>query len=325
MKYMAPVDTRHAVSAWAESLDVNDLGGIQIVELAGAEHGFVRNGSRRWLGVFIAVAAAVTGFGFVSHGSEASLLGPAPARSEAARIAQASPDDRSGPTATDPAAPGDAGQPIGLVAPAEGARITSGVTMTGGVVAVEADAREGIGNVHATVSMGELLLGASDVDVSARGPFAFRIPVFPPPFDAPVVLRLQTAPGDGRAGVDVSRAFRLAVPSAVGFWDASPTGSVDARGRIQLQVRGYGPRSARSLDLAIRDARGREIATTSVRIVVDDRIPGASAGRILGLGSFASTLWLPAGADDHLSLRATWRDAATGARLHMDTALAPSR
>src|SRR5262245_27257135 len=48
MKYIAPVEPRQAVSAWAESVDAHDLGAIQIVELSGAEHGRIGNGSRRW-------------------------------------------------------------------------------------------------------------------------------------------------------------------------------------------------------------------------------------------------------------------------------------
>jgi hypothetical protein len=324
MKYMAPVEPRHAVSAWAESLDVDDLGGIQIVELGGAEHGFVRNGSRRWLGVFIAIAAAVTGFGFVSHGSEATLLGPVQTRSEVRAVASASPGNRVGAPATDRTTEALDDQPIVVTSPVEGATITSGVTMTGGVVVIDAAARRPLGRVHAAVSIGELVLGARDVDVETSGTFQFRILLFPPPFDAPVALRMQAAPSGGRAGFDMSRDFHLAIPSAVGFWDASATGLVDAAGRVQMRIRGYGPLSARTVDIAIRDARRQEIATDSVRLTVDGDLPGAVGGRILGLGSFDTTLWLPRGSSGHLTVLVRWRDAATGARLHMETALMPN-
>jgi hypothetical protein len=324
MKYMAPVEPRHAVSTWANNLDVDDLGGIQIIELAGAEHGLVRNGSRRWLGVVIAVAAAVTGFGFVSHGSEAALLGAAPARPAVAVVASAGPERRVGSIATDPASQTPDARPIVVVAPADGAKVTSGVVMTGGVVTVDAAADRVLGTVRASVSMGELVLGERVIDVQAVGPFKVRIPVFPPPFDAPVTLRLQAStPGSG-AGFDVARGFRLAIPSAVGFWQATPTGTVDAKGRVQLQIRGYAPLSARSIDIAIRDPRGHDVAAASVRIAFDADLPGAAAGRILGLGTFDATVWLPRASVGQHSLCGTWRDAATGARLHVDTALEPS-
>jgi hypothetical protein len=245
------------------------------------------------------------------------------APSEARSIASASPGNRVGPLATDGAAQGLDDQPIVITTPAGGATVTSGVTMTGGAVVVDASARRALGMVHTSVSIGELVLGSRDTDVQAAGPFQVRIALFPPPFDAPVVLRMRGAPSSGRGGFDVSRDFHLAIPSAVGFWDASATGLVDAGGRIQVRIRGYGPLSARAVDIAIRDARSHAVAKASVRLAVDGDVPGAVAGRILGLGSFDATLWLPPGSAGKLSLVATWRDAGTGARLHMETTLAP--
>jgi hypothetical protein len=197
------------------------------------------------------------------------------------------------------------------------------VTMTGGVVVVDAFARRPVGMVHASVAIGELVLGSTDVEVQTIGPFEFRIPLFPPPFAAPVVLRLHAAPSGRGGGFDVFRDFRLNIPSAVGFWDASPTGPVDARGRVLIVIRGYAPLSARTVDVAIRDGRGHEVATGSIRLAVDADLPGSAGGWSLGLGSFEATLWLPPGWGDRLSLIATWRDAATGTQLHMETALAP--
>jgi hypothetical protein len=148
--------------------------------------------------------------------------------------------------------------------------------------------------------------------------------VFSPPFATPVVLRLQAAPPGDANAVDVFRQFRLDIPSAVGFWDASPTGGVNETGRIQVRIRGYGPMSARTMELAIKDSGGRDIATATARIVFNGNLPGAAAGQILGLGSFDTTVWLPSNPIGPLSIWATWRDATSGARLRMDTALPTS-
>jgi hypothetical protein len=323
MKYIAPVEPRHEASAGAQGVGAADLDGPRIVELTGVEQDVVGPGSRRWSAVLVGIAVAVTGFGFVWHGSGPPVRGPARDASEVATAASATPRGLDGANETGGAALDVGDQPLVVIAPADGATVTSGVTMTGGVVVIDAAARRALGMVHASVSIGGLVLGSSDVDVQTIGPFEFRIPLFPPPFDAPVVLRMQAAPSGGGHGFEVSRDFHLDIPSAVGFWDASPTGVVDAGGRVQMVIRGYGPRSARTVDIAIRDARGHDVANGSVRLAVDADLPGAVAGRILGLGSFDATLWLPPGPADGLSLIATWRDAATGARLHVETALTP--
>lgn len=321
MKYLAPTPSGQAGSAWTGEPDAEAAAGVQIIDLVGTDVGLVPAGSRRWLGVLIALAAAVTGFGFVSHGSEIPLLEPARAPAAVGILSAERPTDAADPTATARATLDGAEPPVAIIAPSSGATVTSGVTITGAVLAVDATARRPLGSLHASVTMGELVLGSSDVEVRVAGPVQFRIPLFPPPFKAAVVLRMQAAAIDGGSDVDVSRDFDLAIPSVVGFWDATPTGKVDGDGRRRLLVRGYGPLSARTVDLSVRDARGQDLATASGRLAVDGNRPGAVAGRILGLGSFEVELWLPAGSEAPASLLGTWRDAATGARLHMETSL----
>jgi hypothetical protein len=292
---------------------------LQIVELGGAEHGVVRAGSRRWTGVLVGLAVAITGFGFVYHGSSPPVPGAGGEASEAPAAAPRTPPGVDG--AIESGAALDVSEPPVIVtAPADGATVTSGAIMTGGVVVVDAVARRALGLVHASVSIDERVLGAGDLNVPTSGPFEVRIPVFPPPFAARVALRMQVYPSGGDPGSELSRDFRLNIPSVVGFWDVSPTGVVDPHGRLQILIRGYGPVAARTVVIAVRDARGHDVATGSAGIAVHGDLPGAEGGRILGLGSFGATLWLPPAADA-LSLQATWRDAATGARLHMETAL----
>jgi hypothetical protein len=322
MKYIAPVEPRHEASVGALGEGSDDLDSFRIVELTGVEQG-VGSGSRQWIGVMVGIVVAITGLGFLWHGSGPPIHGPAQNTSKVAAAALATPRDLDGANETGGPALHDGDQPVVVIAPADGATVTSGVTMTGGVVVIYGAARRALGMIHASVSMGGLVLGSSDVDVQTIGPFAFRIPLFPPPFDAPVVLRMQAAPSSWGDGFEVSRDFHLDIPSAVGFWDASLTGMVDVGGRVQMVIRGYGPRSARTVDVAIRDARGHDVAKRSVRLALDADLPGAVGGRILGLGSFVAALWLPPGSADGLSLIATWRDAATGTRLHMETALTP--
>src|SRR5262245_58163026 len=52
MKYIAPVER-----------EPDDVGGPEIVDLTGAEHAAVPSGSRRWIGVLVGLAVAITGFG----------------------------------------------------------------------------------------------------------------------------------------------------------------------------------------------------------------------------------------------------------------------
>jgi hypothetical protein len=328
MKYIARMEPSHESSAGAQGVradyldDVDDLG---IVELAAVEHGIVGSGSRRWIGVAVGIAVGITGFGFVSHGTGPPSRGPAHDASAAAAAASGTPPGLDGANETGGTALDVGDRPVLVIAPADGATVTSGVTMTGGVVVVDAVAHRALGMVQTSVSMGGLVLGSSDVDVQTAGPFEFRIPLFPPPFAAPVVLRMHAAPSARGGGFDVFRNVHLNIPCAVGFWDASPSGTIDARGRVPIVIRGYAPLSARTVDLAIRDGRGHEVATGSIRLAVDADLPGSAGGWILGLGSFKATLWLPPGWGDRLSLIATWRDAAAGTRLHLETEFAPSR
>jgi len=321
MKYIAPVEQRHETSVAEGDPGADGMDDLQIIELGSRQHDVVRARSRRWAGVLVGLAVAITGFGFVCHGSGPPVRGPAGEALGAPASLPVTPRGVDGASERVSGAPDATEQPVIVTAPADGATVTSGVIMTGGVVVVDAVARRALGLVHASISIDELLLGARDLEVPTIGPFQFTIPVFPPPFAAPVTLRMRVASSGGDAASELSRAFRLNIPSAVGFWDASPTGLVDPDGRLEVRVRGYGPVSARTVVVAIRDARGHDVATGSAAIAIHGDLQGAEGGGVLGLGSFGATLWLPPGSAGASSLQLTWRDAATGARLHMETAL----
>ncbi len=308
-------------SGGGDEVAADDAEAPQIVELASVGAGTVGRASRRWIGVLMATSAALTGLGFMAHGFAPAIRPAAQEASEAQP--PASPTSRGGDAdaGSGGVAPDAGDSDMIVLAPQDGATVTSGVILTGGVVAVNAVARRPLGTVHASVSIGTLVLGSSEVEVMRAGPFGLEVRVFPPPFNAPVVLRLHAdSPGAGGT-VDTARSFQLDIPSAVGLWAMSPSGRVDARGRVQIVVRGYGPLSARMLHVAVRDRHGRRVSRARARLGVNVGAPGAAAGWILGLGRFTATLWLPPGPAKDLVLVATWRDAATGARLHTETRL----
>ncbi len=204
-------------------------------------------------------------------------------------------------------------RPVIVTAPAEGATVTGGIAVTGGVVVVDATARRALGTVHASVSIGDAVLGCHDVSVDLAGPFEVRIPVFPPAFDAPVVLRLDSEPLGGRSGFAVSRQLRLDVPSVVGFWDAAPTAAdrqdrpsrvVDPRIRATVRADGRHRRSRTGGAWWSRSRRSR----SSTRMPAPARSVGGSSALEASLPDYGCR---PVRQVPGSSGR-SWRDAATG-------------
>jgi len=320
MKYVAHIEPREPDGGGMGQGD--RAAGGEIEELTGVERDLVSPRSSRWIGLFLTVAVAIIGYGFVSHASDPPTTSRAPEPAgpgDAGWLPHVPRNGGEGPMAADPAAD----NALTITAPAGGSTITGGVAVTGGVVVVEAVAGRPLGTVHVSVAIGEAVLGWRDVDVRRAGPLELRIPVFAPAFDAPVVLRLAAAAMGGEPGVVVSRDLRLDVPSAVGFWDAVPTGIVDDAGRAELLIQGYGPRASRTIEIAMRDARGVVRARSAVPISYDSTVPGAPGGRVLGLGSFTARLWVAADDAGPWTLRAEWPDASTGTHLHLETSLPP--
>jgi hypothetical protein len=294
-----------------------------MVELTDIRRDHGRLGSARWLGLLVGLAVAVIGYGFVGQVTGPPRTGPDRAHNDTDRAVAAAATEPTSTVGSDGPISAVDDQPMLLTAPIEGATVTSGIAVTGGVVVVDAIARRGLGVVHASVSIGGAVLGCRDVSVDAAGPIEVRIPVFPPAFDAPVMLRLASKGIGDRSGFAIARDLRLDIPSVVGFWDAAPTATVVQTGRVEMLIRGYGPRSARTVDIAIRDAGGTELAIDSVPIADDKGCPGSMGGGIFGLGSFVARLGLPAGTTGPWTLGARWRDAGTGLELHFETSLAP--
>lgn len=261
---------------------------------------------------------AVTGYGFVNHVAGPAKPGLIGGTGGPNRTVAVTPTGPANATAS-----GRIDAAMIVTTPMAGATVTSGLAVTGAVVVVDAIAHRPLGVVHASVSIGDAVLGCRDVDVETADRLEVRIPVFPPAFDAPVVLHIGSGPFAGQLGFTMARDLRLDIPSVVGFWDAMPTGAADRAGRIELSVRGYGPRAAHSIEIAIQDSRRVVVVTTSVPLADDDDCPDSIGGRILGLGSFLARLRIPAGSPDPWTLVARWRDPATGVKLHFETSLGP--
>jgi len=322
VKYIAPVARPDPARDRTHDLDLGVPYEIEVLELEGVkrDHG---PRSRRWLGVVVGLAVAVTGYGFVNHVAGPAKPGPIGMTHESSHTVTVTPTDPANAVASGITTLRIDDQALIVTAPMTGATITSGLAVTGAVVVVDATAHRPLGVVHAAVSIGDAVLGCRDVEVEKADRLEVRIPVFPPAFDAPVVLRMGSRPFAGQPGFTMARDLRLDIPSVVGFWDAMPTGAIDRAGRMELSVRGYGPRAAHSIDIAIQDSRGVVVASTSVPLTDDDDCPDSIGGRIFGLGSFLARLRMPAGSPDPWTLVARWRDPATGVKLHFETSLGP--
>ena len=324
MKYIAPVDTDDPPTRMTNTPEGDGLD-WEMVELSGVRPARGRIGSARWLGLSIGLAVALIGYGFCGQVLGPPNQGPVMATGETGQgVVTATSAAVSAAGSDSPIAEAD-DRPMIVTAPAEGATVTGGITVTGGVVVVDATARRALGTIHASVSIGDAVLGCRDVSVDAAGPIEVRIPVFPPAFDAPVVLHLDSEPIGGRSGLAFSRNLRLDIPSVVGIWDAPPTLSVDRTDRVLMSIHGYAPRASRTVKIAVQNVLGDVAAIATVPISDDGGCPGSIGGRIFGLGSFVVRLWLPAGSTGRWTLGARWRDAATGHELHFETALSPAQ
>ena len=322
MKYVAPVERRDPGTPRRADPGGDGTDELEIVDLVGGGHDLLPRRSGRRIGVLIGLAVALVGYGFVGHFSGSPASGPVHSTDDADRSLAVATTDPAGATGPDgPMSEDD--ESLMVTAPTDGSTLTGGIEVTGGVVVVDAIATRPLGALHASVSIGGAVLGCRDLTVLTAGPLEVRIPVFPPAFDAPVVLSVASAPFEGRPGSALARDLRLDIPSVVGFWDAAPTGTVVQTGRVQMLIHGYGPRSARTIDISIQDVLGEVVAVTSVPITDDHDCPGSIGGRIFGLGSFVARLWLTAGTTGPRTLSARWRDAATGQQLHFETSLGP--
>jgi hypothetical protein len=324
MKYVAPVELRDPGTPRRTDPDGHGTDELEIVDLVGGGRDLLPMRSGRRLGVFIGLAVALVGYGFLGHFSGSPAPGPVRSTDDGNRSVAAAPTDPLSAPGPDRSRSED-DQPLVVTDPTNGRTLTGEIDATGGVVVVEAIARRPLGALHASISIGGAVLGCRDVSVERAGPLEVRIPVFPPAFDAPVVLGMTFAPFAGRPGFALARDLRLDIPSVVGFWDAAPTATVVQTGRVQMLIHGYGPRSARTIDVAVRDAMGEVEAITSVPITDDHDCPRSIGGRIFGLGSFVARLWLPAGTTGPRTLSARWHDAVTGQELQFETSLGPIR
>jgi hypothetical protein len=320
VKYVAPVELRNPGTPRRTDPDGDGTDEIEIVDLVGGGHDLLPMRSGRRLGVLIGLAVALVGYGFAGQFSGSPTPGPVHSTDAADRSVAAAPTDPLSALGPDRSRSED-DQPLIVTAPTNGSTLSGEIEVTGGVVLVDAIARRPLGAVRASVSIGGAVLGCRNVSVERAGPLEVRIPVFPPGFDAPVVLSMTFAPFAGRPGFALARDLRLDIPSVAGFWDAAPTATVVQTGRVQMLIHGYGPRSARTVDIAIQDALGAVVANTSVPITDDLDCPGSTGGRIFGLGSFVARLWLPAGTTGSRTLSGRWRDDATGQELHFETSL----
>ncbi len=280
MKYNAALSSTADTPDW----EIEDLTEIQHV--GGATW------SNRWLGVVIAIAVAIVGFGFVGHWS----TGVQTPRARALEPAH----DPGAVDGGEPSTSSDSQAPFELTSPAAGTRLE------GGLVEVHGIAARPLGSVHMAIWLGDVVLGWTNVDVPSAGPVTASIRVFAPPFTAPVELRIDSGTTGSGEGLATVVAFRLHAASSVGLWrtrvEPAPAGTT-------VRVEGFGSVSTEDLEITVRAADDRVLATSTPSIGQEDGRPGSFGGGLLGLGSFTAKITLagplPSG---RLTLFLTWRD-----------------
>src|SRR3954463_6702846 len=119
MRYVAPVEPLRGASAGARSVGADDLDDLRIVEPTHMEHGVVRSGSRRWVGILVGIAVAATGFGFVHHGSGPAVGGPVRVVSEATTPTSATSRAADRPNEIGDVAHAIGDQPVVVTSPAD--------------------------------------------------------------------------------------------------------------------------------------------------------------------------------------------------------------
>jgi hypothetical protein len=248
--------------------------------------------SNRWLGVVVAAAVAIVGFGFVGRWSSDD---PVTTRAEETRQAADAPP---------PARPDADPVAFVLTDPVDGEAID------GSVVEVRGVAHRAFGTVHLAVRLGDAVLGWTNLDVRERGAVSATIRVFAPSFSVPVVLSIDSAATRSGAGLAIALGLRLHAPAAVAVWRTALTGPSDAP---SVLVEGYGPETTRDLRVQVYAADARGIAIGAASVGHEDGRPGALGGGMLGLGSFTVRLTLDEPAPgEALVVSVTWRDHAGG-------------
>jgi len=185
----------HPVSATANEPPVAL---IEELTLSGELVGAGRTDRR--LTVAFACMIAIVGIGLGSRwtGSEPAAGAPSPRP-----ITQIASEQ---PTPQEPV--------LGSITPAEGGSVVGGIVEVGGI------AREPLGIVHLSVVLGDAVLGWTNTAISAAGPVHLAIPVFAPPFDGSVELRISVRSGGVDRPPDIIRRFHLRSDHPVGIWSA---------------------------------------------------------------------------------------------------------
>ena len=262
-------------------------------ELTEIQHVGVPSWSNRWLGVVIAVAVAVVGFGFAGRWSnDGTTVQPA----------HVEPTSTTAPTEAHAATIDPAS--FELTSPAAGAILDDSVVRIRGI------AGRALGTVHMAVWLGDAVLGWTNVEVPAAGSVSATIRTFAPAFDAPVVLRIGGGSSPSGPGFESTVALHLRVSTVVAVWRTNLRTEANT---TTFLIDGYGPLSAGQLDLRLIADDGRVLASGSTTTLVETGRPGSAGGRLVGLGSFTARLSvagpIPAGA---LTVSLTWHDGPHG-------------
>jgi hypothetical protein len=289
MKYQGLLGTTHTTTAGEPADAAMDW---VIEELTENEQVGGARGSNRWLGVAIAIAVAIVGFGLAGGlttrkpptTSPRTGLGEGPAI-----VAEPSPS---------------AVEPFEVIVPGDGARVD------GSVVEVDGWAERPLGTVHLAIRLGDVVLGWTNLEVPAAGPVHASIRVFAPAFEVPVVLRVGGVPSDGGAAFETDVDLRLGLTTPVDLWRTSVrTDETSAT----ILVDGFGPMTERDLVVRVLSADNRVLGSTPVSIGIEDGRPGSLGGRLIGLGSFSARIVVGGSiAGPGLTLVAAWRDRPAG-------------
>jgi hypothetical protein len=285
MKYLparsiAQPDATWTVDATATS-EIEDLGVIH--QIGGTPW------SNRWLGVAIAIAVAIVGFGFVGHWTSE---GPAPAT--------------PGPALADDTRSRSAEAPDGDLAPFVVTTPADGDTIHGGVVEISGFARRPIGTIHLAILLGDAVLGWTNLEVGEPGRVTTSIRVFAPSFGVPVVLRIASGASSHGPGVEMSIGLRLHAPAGIGIWRTVIGGPNESP---SVLVEGFGPETTRDVVIGVSTAGGRVLVDEKASVGYEDGRPGAVGGDMIGLGSFTVRLGLDDPLPSVLIVSVTWRDA----------------
>ena len=156
-------------------------------------------------------------------------------------------------------------------------------------ILVSAVADRPLASSRIALLVGDAVIGWAGVRDVPAGRFEARVEAFLPAVRLPAELSVSGV--DTLGSFEVRQAVTLAAVSPILVWSAAS--SVDGR---TVVVEGTAPLTTDRVDVRIVGADGHTLGSATAAVVVDSWRPGAEGGRLLGVGSFRSTIEVgPAG------------------------------